>query len=246
MWNCKRISVKLFLFFSIIHLSLLTQMVIAQEDTLNFYLNDYLSSRLRLEGSMLVGIGLSDHQAGMTTDNEEIVMSGGGGIGGNLILGYGISPKWDTSIGFGIQNSSLMPEVENASANFLRTAIMANIKYRVPVSSSGLINLGGGISYYFPGDLDIDISDVAGGAHNIYGYDNSIGFQFFGEYEGFFSKDFSWIIGLKYSHVNYEIRSAQSNGINIPIDQLPAEINDEIGDLDGSGIDLVLSLIYYF
>jgi hypothetical protein len=246
MWKPKKSLVKLLYYFTLLQLSLLTQVVFAQEDTLNINAKDSFSSRWRLEGGMLFGIGITDHEVGLTTENEKIMMSGGGGIGGILNIGYGLSPKWDISIGAGIQNSSLTPQVENASASFLRIAVMTDIKYRVPVSSSGLINFGGGLSYYFPGDLDIDITEVSGGAHNIFGYDNSIGFQFFVEYEGFFNKDFSWIIGLKYSRVTYEIKSAKSNGINIPVDDLPTDIRDEIGNLDGSSVDLVVSLNYYF
>ena len=246
MWKPKKHSLKLFYYFTFLQISLLTQIVFAQEDTLNINTEDSFSSRWRLEGSMLLGIGITDHEVGITTENEKIMMSGGGGIGGILNIGYGLSPKWDISFGAGIQNSSLTPEVENASASFLRMALLTNIKYRIPVSSSGLINFGGGISYYFPGDLDMDLSEVSEGAHNIFGYDNAIGFQFFGEYEGFFNKDFSWMIGLKYSWVTYELKSAKSNGITIPIDDLPADIRDEIGNLDGSSVDLVVSLIYYF
>jgi len=246
MWNSNKTLLKLFYYFTILQIALLTQAVFAQEDTLDIKAKDSFSSRWRLEGGMLIGIGITDHEVGITTENEKIMMSGGGGIGGILNIGYGLAPEWDISFGAQIQNSSLMPKVENASANFLRIAIMTNIKYRIPVSSSGLINFGGGLSYYFPGDLDIDLTQVSGGAHNIFGYDNSLGFQIFGEYEGFFSENFSWLIGLKYSWVTYELNSAKSNGIDIPIDYLPMEIKDEIENLDGSSVDLVISLIYYF
>ena len=157
-----------------------------------------------------------------------------------------MSPLWDLSLGFIIENSSLQPEVENATGNFLRTAILTNIKYRFPVSTSGMINFGGGIGYYFPSDLDVDMSGVEGGAHNIFGYENTIGFQLQVEYEGIFYTDLYWSIGLKYYYVMYDINSAKSNGINIPVDQLPFDVSDPIGKLNGSGIDLVLSLNYYF
>jgi hypothetical protein len=205
-----------------------------------------LESRWRAEVNFLLGVGLDEHTVGKSTGDEDIKISGGGGIGGSLMLGYGLSSLWDLSFGMAIQNSSLQPQVENAKGNFFRTVILANIKYRISVASAGFINLCAGISYYLPGDLDMDLSAVSAGAHNIYRYDNTAGFQILAEYEGFFNKDLGWIIGLKYSQVRYDLKSAESNGTSIPIADLPAEIRDEVGDLDGSSIDLVLALVYYF
>jgi hypothetical protein len=199
-----------------------------------------------IEGGILVGAGIEKHEVGRTTDNDEISISGGGGVGGKLIFGYRLSPKLDLNLGIIIQNSSLKPNVKNADGKFFRTALIANMKYRIQIFSSSLINLGGGFGYYFPGDLDIDVSEISGGAHNIYGYDNSLGFHLLAEYEGFFRKDISWSIGLQYSTVSYDIKSAKSNGITIPLDQLPASVRDEVGELDGGGVDLLLGVNYYF
>jgi len=224
----------------------LTQIANAQEETPETSVERNLDLCWHLEGSLLLGIGLKDHVIGKTNENEDINISGGGGFGGNLLLGYSLSPVWDLGIEVGIQNSSLQPAVENASGKFFRTFLSAKIKYRLPVSSSGSVNFGGGVSYYIPGELDIDASSVSAGAHNIYGYDNAIGFQLLGEYEGLFTSSLGWILGLKYYSVTYDLNSAKSNGINVPIGELPSEIKSELEKLDGSGIDLVLSLAYYF
>ena len=199
-----------------------------------------------IEGVFLVGAGIEKHEVGRTTDNDEISISGGGGVGGQLIIGYRLSPTFDLNLGVAIQNSSLKPDVENADGKFFRTALLANIKYRIQISSSSLINVGGGFGYYFPGELDIDASEISGGAHNIYEYDNSPGIHLLAEYEGFFRKDFSWSIGLQYSIVSYDIKSAKSNEITVPLDQLPASVRDEVGELDGSGVDLRIGVNYYF
>jgi len=205
-----------------------------------------LDSRWHAGVNFLLGIGLDEHTVGKTNENEDIKMSGGGGIGGALRLGYGLSPGWDLNFGFALQNSSLQPQVENAKGNFLRTVLVADIKYCISIAAAGFINLGGGIGYFIPGDLDMDLSKVTGGAHNIFSYDNTWGFRLLAEYEGFFNNDLGWIIGLTYTQVNFKLKSALSNGIALSAEQLPAAIKNDIGELDGSSIDLVLSLVYYF
>ena len=186
------------------------------------------------------------HEVGVTTDNKTITISGGGGLGFNLILGYGLSPVWDLGLGLGIQQSSLMPEVENASGDFTRFTITANFKYHILVSSSGMINLGGGIGYYVAGDLDLDLSAVAGGEHDIFTYDSAPGFHVLTEYEGFFNAHFSWLMGLKYTQVGFDLQAVQSNGTTIPLEVLPEATKDQLSRLDGSAIDFTFSVIYYF
>jgi hypothetical protein len=246
MWYSKNFLLKSTCILSLITLFPLTGIVQAQGDTLETPGYRNLDLRWHLEGSLIIGVGLKNHVIGKTNQNDDIKMSGGGGFGGNLMLGYSLSPAWDLGAEVSIQNSSLQPKVENASGSFLRTAISAKIKYRFPVSSTGSINIGGGAGYYMPNEFDIDASSVSGGAHNIYGYDNAVGFQLLGEYEGFFTSSFGWILGLKYYNVTYDLNSAKSNGIDVPLNQLPSDIKNELNKLDGSSVDLVLSLTYYF
>ena len=180
-----------------------------------------------------------------TTDNKDIKISGGGGIGGALILGYCLTREFDLSVGFGIQNSSLQPKVENAEGDFLRTIIFDTVKYRIPVATKGLLRFGVGAGYYNPGDLDLDMSKVPEGGHNIYSYESSVGFHITAEYEGFISEKTSWTAGLKYYNVTYNLETAKSDGLSIPIALLPNEIKDEIGELNGSGVNLTVSLNLY-
>ena len=246
MWYSKNFPLKSMCIFSLIYLFYLTGIVHAQGDTLETTEGRNFDLRWHLEGSLVIGAGFKSHVIGKTNENDDIKISGGGGIGGNLMLGYSLSPALDLGAEVSIQSSSLQPKVENASGSFPRTAVSAKIKYRIPVSSIGSINLGGGVGYYMPGELDIDASSVPGGAHNIYDYDKAVGFQLFGEYEGFFSSSFGWIAGVKYSNVTFDLNSVNSNGINVPLNLLPSDIKNELSELDGSGIDLVLSLTYYF
>ncbi len=216
-----------------------------QEDETESVVIYDIDSRWRIEGGLLLGIGLENHTIGMTTDNKEITISGGGGYGGALILGYGLTNELDLSVGLGIQNSTLRPEVENAEGDFLRTTLFSTLKYRIPVASNGLLIFGMGSGYYSPDDLDLDMSKISGGGHNIYTYESSTGFHLTAEYEGFTSDKLSWIIGLKYYNVSYNLESAKLDGISVPISILPNEIKDEVGELDGSGFDLIVSLNLY-
>ena len=103
-------------------LFLLPQLLAQVEETATEIIID-TGSRWRIEGSFLFGLGMEDHEVGKTTDNDPVNISGGGGLGGILILGYGLSSQWDLSLGFGIQYSSLTPQVKNAEGSFQRTII---------------------------------------------------------------------------------------------------------------------------
>ena len=233
---------------SLISLSLFfafTSGISAQDTEEEDLFNLEMQGRLRIGAMFLVGFGLEDHLVGKTTEDKDINISGGGGIGGVLILGYGISSDIDLSAGFGLQQSSLRPNVENAEGDFTRTSLTATVHYRLPIATKGLLRFGTGIGYYMPDDLDLDMSKVTEGAHNIFSYKSNVGFHIIAEYEGFFNEKFSWTAGLQFNSVSYDIESAQSNGISIPIDEVPQETMDEIGELNGNSIDLILSLNYY-
>ena len=199
----------------------------------------------RVEGSLLVGIGIEDHEVGLTSDNKKITISGGGGIGGTLSIGYSMTPALDLSLGISFQNSSLEPEVKNAEGSFSRTNFFTTIKYIIAVSSSGYLKFGAGGGYYSAGDLDVDLNEVSGGAHNIYTYDGAPGFHITADYEGVFTEKLTWVLGLKYYNVTYDLKSAKSNGISIPLNLIPAEVMNDIGELDGSGVDFIMSLNLY-
>jgi hypothetical protein len=210
----------------------------------NFLYDEY--SLWRIEGSGLFGVGIDNHEVGVTTENEKITISGGGGYGGAFILGYRFLSQFDLSIGTGIQKSALMPRVKNAKGSFTRTIFLATLKYKKPITSKGLLNFGAGPDFFSPGNMEIDASKVAEGGHNIYSYKSSTGFHLLTEYEGFINKKFSWIIGIKYYYVTYQLKSAELDGISLPASALPYELKKEVAELHGSGVDLVFSLNMYF
>ncbi len=149
----------------------------------------------RIEGSFFGGAGLKDHVVGTAvregdaTDTKDITISGGGGIGGGLTIGYGLGPSFELDVTVSLHESSLSIDVANADGSFPRTAFRGTAKYKIPITAMSLIKLGGGAGYYLPGDLDLDFSDSQGGEHLVFGYDAAAGFHVGGEYEKFVRSD---------------------------------------------------------
>lgn len=241
-WNVVFMKILFPFVFCLSFITLLNAQEIEEAAPFNFDTH----GKWRVEGVLLVGAGLEDHLVGKTSDNKDVNISGGGGVGGSINAGYGLTCAFDLSVGLGIQNSSLQPQVENAEANFQRTIIFATIKYRIPVAEKGQIKLGAGPGYYIPGDFDLDMSSVPDGKHGIFKYESSIGFHFIAEYEGFFSEKYSWTAGLKYNSASYHLKSVTVDGVSSPLDVLQSEVKDEMGKLDGGGVNLTLSVNMYF
>lgn len=197
-----------------------------------------MSGKFRAQASFDGGIGLKSIKLAETKDNQDVDISAGGGFGGSLSISYGISSSWELSLTAGLQKSELSVTVENAEGQINRTVLLATMKYGTPAFSSGILRFGGGIGLYIPGDLDLDFSKVSGGGHNAYSYDPSVGFHMTGDYEMPISSTWSWGFGVKFYFVTYSLKSAQSNGINIPIKLLPQETKNDVTNLNGGGFDL--------
>jgi hypothetical protein len=202
------------------------------------------SGKFRIDGSFTLGAGLKRLTVGKTTDNVDVTMSGGGGMSGMIGLDYGITSSIEFNATGGYQFSSLVPQVKNAEGSFSRIIFLTGLKYTIPVASSNLIKIGGGFGYYIPGDLDVDISSVSGGGHNIYSYDGNAGIHLTCDYETFDATNLSWGMGLKYYNVSYDLNSFTSNGISFPIALLPQTVKDQTMKLDGSGIDLTVFIVF--
>lgn len=205
-----------------------------------------LDKKWRAGVSLNIGAGFENHDVGRTSDDQDVTISGGGGFGGNIVIAYGMSQEFELRLDAGIQNSELIPNVENAEGSFMRSFIIAGLDYRLPVARESIISIGAGIGYYAPDDLDIDMRNVQAGGHNIFSYDGSFGFQVRSEYIGFINETYSWAAGVKYYYASYKLNKASLDGIQVPVSSLPDELTSEVGELDGSGIDLTLSLNIHF
>ena len=101
----------------------------------------------------------------------------------------------------------------------------------IPLSGYGLVAYEGYL-YVFGGWDGQKYRD------NVFSYDPKVGFHIIGEYEINTSNNLSWGFGIKYYNVTYDLKSAKSNGVNIPLNFMPNEIKNETEELDGSGVDL--------
>jgi len=207
------------------------------------------TGRLRVETHFLVGAGIDKHDVGYTTTDDTITMSGGGGAGLGLEAGYCPHRSFEISGAFGFQSSKLSEKVENAEGSFKRIFFRVTAKYRIPVSMAGAIKVGAGGGYYSPSDLDLDFSEVPGGAHNIYSYDGAAGFHVSGEYEHHFASwnvmNAKWSLGagVRYYKVEYDLNTASSDGENVPLNHPDL---DCIRVFDGAGVDFFGYLAAYF
>ncbi len=200
------------------------------------------TGRFRIEPGFLFGFGFDDVDVGETTDGDKVGLSGGGGAGLEINAGYGINKKLDVDLTFGWQESWLTPEVSNGDGSFERNLFLATLKYKIPISDTQQFKIGLGIGNYSSGEFDVDTSKVTGGAHTIVNYGDSMGFHISGEYEQFFSKDWSWLLGMKYYNVTYDADSVTINGVTYS----PNVLADKAKSYDGGGFDFKFSFTRYF
>ena len=240
---CSKSFIPVFLFLSTLLFSISPLSAQDTEESGQFGYD--LAGKWNLAVYLNLGAGLDDHEVGQTSENKPVNISGGGGYGGAFSIGYGLNQKFEVAADLGFQDSPLVPDVENADGSFMRTILSASLRYRLPVASEALLVFGAGAGYYGPDDMDIDMSKVAGGGHNIFKYDSGFGPHVTAEYVGFINDKFTWTAGLKYYYVKYSLNSAVLDGINVPAGSLPDAIKNEIGELDGSGIDLIVSFHMY-
>ena len=200
------------------------------------------AGKFRIEGVLGFGGGLSSIDVGTTSKGDAVKISGGGGFGGMVTAGYGITPKLDIDLSLGTQESTLTPAVSNADASFSRNLMLVTLKYMIPLQQTSRIKIGAGIGSYKSGKLDVDLV-AAGGTHLIVNYNDATGIHFGGELEAFIRPDVSISLGLKYYSVKYSASSVTEDGISYPTSALT---NSKIRDLDGSGIDLFAGMAKYF
>lgn len=194
--------------------------------------------KLKLGIDITAGAGLNKITVGKTTDNEEITISGGGGVGVSALIGYLIVDELEADLGIGFQNNTLSKKVENAEGSFSKTILTFTPKYIIMLGNSNQINIGAGVGYYIPGDMDIDASKVTNGFHEIVSYDPVVGFHVLAEYEGFFhafSHLLSWTAGVKYTNVSFKASTFTRNGINYNVSVL----KDDYKTLNGSGVNFI-------
>ena len=205
--------------------------------------------KIRAEFRLGAGGGTENHPVFESTNGTTINISAGGGLAVGLNLGYRLYDPFELSSEFMYQISVLDQPVSNASGKFHRFVVAPTAKYLIFLKKSIRrisINVGAGYGFYSAGRMEIDGSRISGSAHNIYDYKNSSGPHGCIEFELCNRKKMSFIGGIKYYNVKYSIEKVQSDGYNIPLNIIPADIMDEIAKIDGSGLDMYAGISYLF
>ncbi len=192
--------------------------------------------------SCAFGSGGEKQIVGETTEGDEICIRTGGGIGVAITLGYNFFNKVDLDLSAGYQLNSLKPQCDNLDGYFSRVPLLITAKYWIPTKNNAFFKLGGGLGYYTSVEYDMDGSESFA-MHEIIEYDNAPGFHIVGEYELFSPvKPFSFIMGVKYSHVSYTANSFTVNGTSHLISELPSNLKT----LKGSSFDIYFGFGWYF
>jgi len=194
--------------------------------------------KLQLQFEGYYGLGIEANTVGVTSDGEDVKISGGGGGGLGVSLGYGISPHVDIQGTLGVQASALRPAVKNADGTFGRSFVLATLKYRVPIREGLQWKFGIGAGYY-AGEMDIDIDPgVPGAGHLVVEYKNAVGAHATGEIEIAIRERLFLAAGLKYYAVTYRADKVRFNDASLPVSSL----KDEFRNLNGDGVDITVGL----
>ena len=207
-------------------------------------------SRWQVEATFVAGGGLDSRDVFVTEEGDDVTLSAGGGGGLQLGIRLQLSSLLLSSLGMEYVASSLSQPLKNATGSFDRLVIRAGLHYSIPLRTTGFINVGGGIGAYLEGLMDVDGSKVPDGAHNIYTYKPATGIHLAAEFTQplpqlqWLNRRWSWAIGLRYTSVQYDLRKMTMDGINIPLELLPAQLEKDVDGIKGDSIDLTLSLLW--
>jgi hypothetical protein len=174
-------------------------------------------------------------------DGTEIPISRNGIYGAGLVIGYKTRINVDFSIGYYIYTTSLEADIDNASATFNRQFLNPVLKYALEtLNKRNAFNFGIGLLLSNQPMLDIDGSQVPDGSHNQFIYKNGVGTSLHFEWQSGSEAESPVIfkLYLKYTLMTYNLKTAMLDGINWPIDQLPEDLNAEVGQMNTNGLEI--------
>ncbi len=200
------------------------------------------SNGFKINGSFYFGTGGDKLKVGETTEGDDITLRTAGGFGMAITLGYNFYSKVDVDLTAGYQLNWIRPECDNLDGSFSRVPLLVTLKYWIPTKNNAFFKLGGGLGFYTSVEYEVDGSEYFG-LHEIIEYDNATGFHIVGEYE-VFSPDYpiSFVLGIKYYNVTYNVNSATNNGTPYPV----SDVRSEVRELNGSGFDFYFGFGWYF
>ncbi len=209
------------------------------------------SGRFRFDIGGVFGRGFSREYVADREDNTPIFIRAGGGAGIAATLGYGLSSRFDLDISAVRQISENKNNAINGGMEFKKVYALGTLKYKFPFKSKldfygGQIKIGAGIGLYMDTNLTVTHNNMSTDLHSEYfvDYEPALGYHTTVEFETFMPNDWALSIGARIYFVDFKADSTQSTGIfkgnNAIIDK------SSFDEMDGSGVDLLISLGKYF
>lgn len=218
----------------------------------------FKSNQFKFEFGIGAGGGFNKKIIGKNPNNDKILKTSfNGGIGIRLNVGYCFSPSWEMNLTYIYQSSPLVGQntdiftEDNVEGGFNRSIYLLTPKYNLPVSNSAQLKFGLGCGYYGSGEFVYEIKNNIllvlipiwqTEKEYIFKYNASFGFHTTAEFEYFFTSYFAGCIGMKYYNTNYKLNSIKLDGSTIEISE---EIRNYIGEMEGSGMDFIFSVLIY-
>ncbi len=208
------------------------------------------SGRFRLEFGGVFGKGFNREYIGETVEDQEPVhLRGGGGAGYSATVGYGLSSAFDIDLSWASIASTNKDHFVEGYAEIEKKRVMATLKYKIPFKSSadfysGQIKLGAGVGYYFDTSMTLYYTNQDTDAYSTYGvdYKPALGYHASAEFETIMPSDWSFTIGILVYQVDYEGESENYLGP----DAYAWDYITDFEDIQGGGVDLLISLGKYF
>lgn len=202
----------------------------------------------RVEGIMNLGFGFTKNNTGLILENgDDVTISPGGGMGFGAVLGYTFWQHLDGSVGIAYQTSAMDKIITNAKGHFSRILLSPAVQYFFTLKfKNARLGFGAGASIAAGSSMNLDAHKVQGGAHNIYRYAVAVGPSGQCMYYYPFNQRVTFNFGCKIYQLKYRLNRVESDGKEIPVSKLPADILEDVEKLDGSGIDLVIGMSYHF
>jgi len=200
------------------------------------------AGRMRMEINVFGGVSIENTVVDATVNNEDVRLDGGGGYGGGITIGYGITPNLDFDLALGYHVTALDPKTQDTEGSFERYSALASLKRRFYTSARSWVKLGIGAGYFSP-VMYRKGSDLGGYAE--IEYDNAPGGTVSLEYEaaiGEHTVSSSFVLGLRYCYVVYDALKVTDAGVEQPLSSLPPELLE----LDGSSAEITAGIATYF
>jgi len=200
--------------------------------------NPWIRPKSRIGINLNYGFGLDNIPMIVINDDKNSSISFGGGFAFGLKYGYELNKNFDLAFDVIYQFSNLIPYLSNADITFSRGITSFTPSLIIPIDEGYAmrLKLGAGMDYYWAGSLKVESDEVPGGFNDTWKYDSSLGYHLRAIFEMNMSEKWSLNYGLGWSNVKYKFKSG---GNYFPTD-------DELGNPDGSGIDLLFGFYYHF